>query len=557
MRCSWPTIVTVITQDQYGNIANAPNMKVEVKAIPIDELNSSVGPVKLNEALMPDGMTFGGHPTPNLDTKYEVTIKDKMFYHAITVSKSYDNYSFEELRYASPKLQRQSENMLVRPNGDGTYSANWTPGNVGWYRLLVSLDGCELPASNRVEVLDPPQGKLPPSQNNKKTCPPGEVNRLRQFIAKPSAGLRIRLHPTLQSEQIGIVPVDGTLSIIDEMSNSDGVWVRISAESLAEYCSPSYTEGWCLQYNQHFDKILLKQIAEPLPPKPKESSFKKPSPGPMPNVFASEQKEKKRYSSARRGPGIYTVVKCGASGHNIRCAPSMYSAPVGMLSLGDNITVSEVKEFGSGECWVKLDKETSDKFSFGAGDGEVWSLAVTATDTHYLESEAEIQEQSWPELPVPGGFERSPNSYVSPFGMSNTENNVWAPGVPALPSQAQAGAAMFSPSSADVSMSPRSLEATAPPFSRRKSLPRPVRPSTPPRQSLPGGNAGAGVGAVNKIPNPNSPTFARGRAGSMERKSFFQKWFKGDEPGRRPSGSSSPPVPSRKASPADLQRKPT
>ena len=46
---------------------------------------------------------------------------EKMFYHAITVSKAYDNYSFEELRWASPKLQRQSENMLVRPNGDGTY----------------------------------------------------------------------------------------------------------------------------------------------------------------------------------------------------------------------------------------------------------------------------------------------------------------------------------------------------------------------------------------------------------------------------------------------------
>jgi len=574
LRCSWPAIITVVTRDQYGATAHVPNMKVEVKAVPIDEMNSglagSAGQAKLRKLTQPDGMTFGGHAPPNLDTKYEVTVKDKMFYHAITVSKAYDNYSFEELRYASPKLQRQSENMLVRPNGDGTYSANWTPGNVGWYRLLVSLDGCELPASNRVEVLDPPQGKLPPSQNNKKTCPPGEVNRLRQFIAKPSAGLRIRLHPTLQSEQIGIVPVDGTLSIIDEMSNSDGVWVRISAESLAEYCAPSYTEGWCLQYNQHFDKVLLKQIVEPLPSKPKESSFKKPSASPMPNVFASEQKEKKRYSSARRGPGIYTVVKCGASGHNIRCAPSLYSAPVGMLSLGDNISVSEVKEFGSGECWVKLDKETAEKYSFGAGDGEVWSLAVTATDTHHLESEAEIQEQRWPELPIPGGFERSSNPYVSPFGMSNAENNVWAPGVPALPSQSQAGASIFSPSP-DVSMSPRGLETTALPFSRRKSLPRPVRPSTPPRQSLPalaggvvGGVAvGAGVcagvalgaGAINKTPNPNSPTFARGRAGSMERKSFFQKWFKGDEPGRRPSGSSSPPVPNRKASPADAQRK--
>jgi len=69
--------------------------------------------------------------------------------------------------------------------------------------------------------------------------------------------------------------------------------------------------------------------------------------------------------------------------------------------LGDNVTVAEVKEVGAGEVWVRLDKDHAEKFSLGAADGEVWSLAVTATDTHYLESEAEIQEQRWPELPIP------------------------------------------------------------------------------------------------------------------------------------------------------------
>ena len=39
------------------------------------------------------------------------------------------------------------------------------------------------------------------------------MNRLRKFIAKPSAGLRIRIHPTLQSEQIGVVPVEGACFI--------------------------------------------------------------------------------------------------------------------------------------------------------------------------------------------------------------------------------------------------------------------------------------------------------------------------------------------------------
>ena len=556
MRCSWPAIVTVVTRDQYGATAHVPNMKVEVKAVPIDEMNSSLAgsanSAKMKKLTQPDSMTFGGHPPPNLENKYEVTVKDKMFYHAITVSKSYDDYSFEELRYASPKLQRQSENMLVRPNGDGTYSANWTPGNIGWYRLLVSLDGCELPGSHRVEVLDPPQGKIPPSQSNKKSCPQGEVNRLRQFVARPSAGLRIRLHPTLQSEQIGIVPVDGTLSIVDELSNSDGVWVRVSAESLLEYCGPTYTEGWALQYNQHFDKVLLRQIVEPLPAKAKEtSSFIKPPSNTTSNLFVpQDQREKKRSSGARRGPGIYTVVKCGASGHNLRCAPSMQAAPVGMLSLGDNVTVAEVKEVGAGEVWVRLDKDNAEKFSLGAADGEVWSLAVTSTDTHYLESEAEIQEQRWPELPIPPstGFDPVASSPLFPFGTSEASGgaNVWTqgPGPPAA-----SFSTPFSPADSSMStLSPR--DASSFPLSRRKSLPRPLRPSTPPRQVMAVG------GAIGKV--PSSPTPGRGRAGSIERKSFFQKWFKpGDELARRPSGAGSPPQPgSRKASPAELQRKP-
>ena len=84
-----------------------------------------------------------------------------MFYHAITVQKSFDNYSFEELRYASPAIQRQSENMLVRANNDGTYSAMWTPANVGWYQLHVTIDNCDLPKVYKVHVQDPPKGIVP------------------------------------------------------------------------------------------------------------------------------------------------------------------------------------------------------------------------------------------------------------------------------------------------------------------------------------------------------------------------------------------------------------
>lgn len=32
-------------------------------------------------------LTFGGLPPPNLETAYEISVKDKMFYYAITVMK--------------------------------------------------------------------------------------------------------------------------------------------------------------------------------------------------------------------------------------------------------------------------------------------------------------------------------------------------------------------------------------------------------------------------------------------------------------------------------------
>jgi len=48
------------------------------------------------------------------------------------------------LRFTSPAVKRSSENMLVRPNSDGTYSATWTPGSVGWYSVLVTIDGYDM-----------------------------------------------------------------------------------------------------------------------------------------------------------------------------------------------------------------------------------------------------------------------------------------------------------------------------------------------------------------------------------------------------------------------------
>lgn len=42
-------------------------------------------------------------------------------------------------------------------------------------------------------------------------------SQVRKFSSKDSAGLRVRSHPSLQSEQIGIVHVNGTITFIDEV----------------------------------------------------------------------------------------------------------------------------------------------------------------------------------------------------------------------------------------------------------------------------------------------------------------------------------------------------
>jgi len=184
----------------------------------------------------PDPMTFGGLPPPPLHHSYEPTVREKMRFNSITVMKPFQNYSFEELRqlstligsfislndqiscrYTSPPAKRSNETMLVRPNLDGTYSATWTPSSAGCYSIIVNIDGYEMEETFKVEVKEPPQGMIPPNQSTgKKSC--SQPSKVRKFVAKNSAGLRIRAHPSLQSEQIGVVHVNGTIVFIDEVS---------------------------------------------------------------------------------------------------------------------------------------------------------------------------------------------------------------------------------------------------------------------------------------------------------------------------------------------------
>ncbi len=44
------------------------------------------------------------------------------------------------------------------------------------------------------------------------------VFQMRKFVAQYSAGLRVRLNPSLQSEQVGIIKPNGIISFIDEVN---------------------------------------------------------------------------------------------------------------------------------------------------------------------------------------------------------------------------------------------------------------------------------------------------------------------------------------------------
>ncbi|OPJ66985.1 E3 ubiquitin-protein ligase MYCBP2 isoform A [Patagioenas fasciata monilis] len=419
IRCGWPTVITVQTKDQYGDVVHVPNMKVEVKAIPVSQKKTSLQQEQVKKvqripgspttAASPSGdMTFGGLPSPKLDSSYEPMIVKEARYIAITMMKAYENYSFEELRFASPTPKRPSENMLIRVNNDGTYCANWTPGAVGLYTIHVTIDGIEIDAGLEVKVKDPPKGMIPPGTQLIKPKAEPQPNKVRKFVAKDSAGLRIRSHPSLQSEQIGIVKVNGSITFIDEIHNDDGVWLRLNDETIKKYVPNmnGYTEAWCLSFNQHLGKSLLVPVdnvfnasqgvrdldffswtSKALPPKESRSNtdeFFKDLNSHCPQEAVMQEHDA---PFLRGGPGVYKVVKTGPSGHNIRSCPNLRGIPIGMLVLGNKVkAVGEVTN--SEGTWVQMDKNSMVEFC-ESDEGEAWSLARDRGGNQYLRHEDE------------------------------------------------------------------------------------------------------------------------------------------------------------------------
>lgn len=242
-------------RDQYGDVVVVPDIKVEINVTPAETTMNGNRKSKRVSFLMADQGIL-----PKV--QYESTVKEKMNYKAITFMKAYENFSFEELRYFEPTQSRVSESLLAADSKNGMFSCSWTPAGTGGFCLTVVIDGMPLEEIHRVDVKETGVPPPPPRFSEKRIQP--QANKLRKFYAKYSAGLRIRSHPTLQSNQVGILNMNGIISFIDEIHNDDGVWVRLSTESIRQHCVATWfpTEAWCLQYNQHLNKTLLFPVIE-------------------------------------------------------------------------------------------------------------------------------------------------------------------------------------------------------------------------------------------------------------------------------------------------------
>nr|XP_027195486.1 E3 ubiquitin-protein ligase MYCBP2-like [Dermatophagoides pteronyssinus] len=199
---------------------------------------------------------------------YQIIVKDKTRYHSITMMKIYENYSLEELRLECPielfqperfkhdkdyksfnTLDKISTTILSQSFENGYYLASWTPTSIGSYRIEFTVDDEKSENfiilnvnnskfANKKQQINNHHNQLNDNssrfmKNSQQNYPMKHL--IRKFICSDSAGLRIRSLPSLQSEQIGIVQVNGLLTIIDQSENDDGIWVRLSNESIQAY----------------------------------------------------------------------------------------------------------------------------------------------------------------------------------------------------------------------------------------------------------------------------------------------------------------------------------
>jgi hypothetical protein len=489
--CGSAALITITMKDQYNEVVNVPGLKVQVVIQPLEAtVDDPEQDSKGNHEQMPrikaSKRKAGGYDHDSIsstipstkDIPYSVTIKDKMRYHAISMMPEFQSYSFEELRFTAPVTTKTTESVMVTSNNDGTFIASWIPNTSGFYRLSVSIDGHEIHSQaingkeDRSDILIiqavDAASKKSNDKNGSKIVPRGSTNReflnrqkavssenldlpaslipkdLRKrrdrrsliFIGKSSGGLRIRSLPSMTSTQIGLIPPSSVITFIHEVQNEDGVWVRLSNESLMKFCAPgsdpyhSNTEGYALSFNQHLGQVLLtpftRELEEAVTETRKmiDSSSQSMSWSSSHHIHSrrkkkSKDKERSHYKSSRHSsreqrvmnkmsslngcpdmshailsspsgqvfPCQYKVVNTGSCGHNVRAGPGSKYPAIGMVIRGNVVTaICQITKFN--ESWLKLSEESKRHFCL-PNAGEAWTLCsathpITLIPTNYL-----------------------------------------------------------------------------------------------------------------------------------------------------------------------------
>ncbi|CAH2036091.1 unnamed protein product, partial [Iphiclides podalirius] len=260
VRPSTTLAIPICIRDQYGDPVISPSLKVEMTVQRLDE-SWSRGRA---------GAAEGLQNVP--DVPYQPTVRDKMSFKAITVMK--------ELRLASGSWAEEgaggegaggegapAEQVPIHSQGDGSYLATWVPHTPGRYTFTCLLDEQPVAQEVTIEVLNASEDES--DHKGVQAGGPGAEaggeaaeSRLRRFATSCSAGLRLRTSPSLQAEEIGRVPPGANVAFVEETTNKDGTWVRLSVESTNAYIyyAGSASIAWCLQHHRELDLVLLVPI---------------------------------------------------------------------------------------------------------------------------------------------------------------------------------------------------------------------------------------------------------------------------------------------------------
>ncbi|TKR87164.1 hypothetical protein L596_011612 [Steinernema carpocapsae] len=261
--------IRLIPKDQFGRYAESSSMNVEVNvrtgAASDAEASSSSTPSleeiqhKTSNTIEPQ---LPKEVMEHIQDPFRPTYLNKARYMSITMMPIFADYSFEELRMAYLSDVVMKDSVKMSPRHDACFVGEWCPRKPGTYRVECRLDGFQLPQSYVIDVTDAPQNHAAgPPPTNVKRRKRVALSRAR-FASSKNAnlykGVRIRSHPALNAVQIGILPRDCVVSYIEQLENTDGVWLRLTDETISLYCTSHFnSQAWCLQKNKHLNRTYL------------------------------------------------------------------------------------------------------------------------------------------------------------------------------------------------------------------------------------------------------------------------------------------------------------